>query len=417
MNVILISPKYPPPEGARGSTFWQGGMALHVARLAHALADAGCDVHVFAYSPGLDHIVREGPVTVCRFSVADEQVHEEPRDSAERALLEQRFFARVEPILRGGHAPDVIHCHHHAAFPAAMRLRNVVGAPIVSTFHYLLSHTPGEVNDEHSASTREAETAMCRASDRVIAISEWMKASMLDSLSGDAARIAVVHHGIAFEPRRRTQRSVVAWRDRFAPQGERLVMYVGRLSPEKGVSSLLASARLVLDQERDVRYVLVGGTADTCAALAQEIERDVVLSGRVHLTGWLGERDLWDLRHAADVAVVPSSYEAFGYAALEAMAAGTPVVATNAGGLPDIILHNQTGLLVPLTTTADRREPDVPQLARAQLALLRDPRLHQRLARQGRRRARTQFSVDHMIAQTMAVYREAGVARTAYAQG
>ncbi|MEI2692699.1 MAG: glycosyltransferase family 4 protein [Anaerolineae bacterium] len=142
-----------------------------------------------------------------------------------------------------------------------------------------------------------------------------------------------------------------------------MVLYVGRLVYEKGADMLVESAPLVLSQTPDAKFV-IGGRGPLFASLSQRIEA-MYLRDKVLLTGFLSEEERDQLYLTADVCVFPSRYEPFGIVALEAMAAGTPVVVSDVGGLSTVVQHNYTGL----TTYPE----DVHSLAWAIMQVLHNP--------------------------------------------
>jgi glycosyltransferase involved in cell wall biosynthesis len=195
--------------------------------------------------------------------------------------------------------------------------------------------------------------------------------------------------------------------------GDRLVLFAGRLNPMKGVTDLVESAARVAAALPSVRYALVGGAdhRDYGESVRQAIARHPVLEGRVLLLGKVPRHQLALLYRTADLAVVPSIYEPFGYASLEAMAAGLPVVGTDTGGIAEVVAHGETGLLVPVVPTGDcRREVDVGALARAQLTLLEDAGAARRLGEAGYRRLQERFTRESMVAATLAAFRD-GIAQ------
>jgi glycosyltransferase involved in cell wall biosynthesis len=418
MNVVFISSKYPVParlasangneeEIRKSRDFSQGGVATHVARLSQALALQGCDVTVFAYSAGIDRVERDGRVTVCWLSLPQDLGQMGPLEQPALRSLEQRFLSRVqELILRPGRGPDVIHCHHAAGFQAACMLRQMIGVPVVSSIHFLLFSRHKVDQGEFPESMREAEKAMCDGSDRLIAVSHWMKQSVVETVQIDPKKVTVVHNGFR-AGRRINYRRDLQLRIEYAPRGEKIILYAGRIGRDKGVPPLLDSARRVLEKARGVVYIIAGGSSEELRPLQEQIGNCETLKGRVHCTGWLTQLELRRLYGIADMAIVPSIYEPFGFAALEAMAASVPVIASDAGGLPEIITHNQSGWIVPLNGDSGRAEVDIEGLTQAQLRMLNDEELTRRLAFHGRERALKYFTVGKMRRKTLEVYRQA----------
>lgn len=177
------------------------------------------------------------------------------------------------------------------------------------------------------------------------------------------------------------------------PEGAPVVGSVGRFVPYKGYAHLLEAARLVEAAMPGVHWVLVGD-----GELRGELEgqrRSLGMEAQVHFPGW--REDIPDVLALCDLFVLPSLGEHFGRVLIEAMAMARAVVATDAGGVPEIVLHGETGLLVP---------PAQPKaLAEAVLALLEDPGRTARLGAAGRRRAETEFSLPRHVEAVEALYR------------
>jgi len=178
------------------------------------------------------------------------------------------------------------------------------------------------------------------------------------------------------------------------PEHTPVVGSVGRFVAYKGYADLLEAARLVEKAMPGVHWVLVGDGELREALEAQS--RALGMEAQVHFGGW--REDIPDILAACDLFVLPSLSEHFGRVLIEAMAMARPIVATGAGGVPEIVTHGETGLLVP---------PAQPEaLAEAVLTLLEDPAQAARLGRAGRRRVETEFSLSRHVESVEALYRE-----------
>lgn len=176
------------------------------------------------------------------------------------------------------------------------------------------------------------------------------------------------------------------------PRDCRLIVSVGRLSPEKGHRYLVAAAPRIIAAVPDARCVLIGEGAE-----ARRLERQIAslgLNGLVALAGF--RSDVPTVLKVADVFVLPSLSEGLPVAALEALAAGVPIVATAAGGTPEVVLNEHTGLLVP------PRDP--ARLAQATVRLLREADLAARLAREGRQLVEREFTFEAQARKLEAAY-------------
>jgi glycosyltransferase involved in cell wall biosynthesis len=205
--------------------------------------------------------------------------------------------------------------------------------------------------------------------------------------------------------------------------GSRTILFVGRVSPDKGVHVLLEAFRLLCERRDDLRLELIGDEARPSRSMQVRLDEEPRVRAlarfyrgrgylepllarlprgvaeRVAHRAWITHEEvLADYRRAA-VVVVPSVWnEPFGMPAAEAQAAGKPVVASGVGGLPEVVIDGETGLLVP--------PEDPPALASAIGRLLDDPALVRRLGETGRRRAREHFSWDSVARRIDALYSE-----------
>jgi glycogen(starch) synthase len=204
----------------------------------------------------------------------------------------------------------------------------------------------------------------------------------------------VLHTGSAPRRWRASAGRVRAVRERFAPGGSPVLLYFGRLEYEKGVQDLIAALPRIRRAHPGTRLVVAGtGTARdqlVAAAQAHRVRRSVTF------TGHLPDADLAALLRAADAVVLPSRYEPFGIVALEAAAAGAPLVASTAGGLGAVVVDGETGLSF--------RPGDVAGLAAAVGAVLADPPAAARRARAARKRLGSAFEWSRIAADTASVY-------------
>lgn len=233
--------------------------------------------------------------------------------------------------------------------------------------------------------------------DRVVAVSAAVR-DFLVAHGVQPARVHTIHHGVPDHAGRRAQRAAVRAGLGLA-EGDQALCMVARFVRDKG-QDLLVEAVQRLGRD-DLRLFFIGETeGDWYRQIRSQVEA-ARLAERVH---FLGHReDVPDLLGAMDLFLAPSRREALSLSIIEAAAMSLPVVAARVGGIPEVIVDRQTGLLVPVD--------DSPALAEAIGQLLDDPALAERLARAGRERYLRQFSLDAMLDGHEAVYREALQAR------
>ncbi len=356
-----------------------GGMNVYVRETARELARMGVHVDVFTRSqnPGIPRVVElGGGARVVHLPAGPEAPM--PREAVHAHLEEfvsgVALFAQSEVL-----EYDLIHAHYWLSGVAGLALREAWGAPLVQMFHTLgrLKNSVAQSLAEAEPELRIAEEARIIAgADRIVAANVVERAHLVWYYGARADRIAVIPCGVDTELFQPMQRA--AAKDLLELPSEPLLVYVGRLQPIKGLETLLEAMTLVAPP---VRLMIIGGDADEPenghAAYLRERVGALGLDARVRFLGAQPQRRLRLFYAAAEATVMPSYYESFGMVALEAMACGSPVVASRVGGLTTTVQDRVTGLLVP--------EGDPSTLAAALDTLLGDAALRERLEAQSQR--------------------------------
>jgi glycosyltransferase involved in cell wall biosynthesis len=193
-----------------------------------------------------------------------------------------------------------------------------------------------------------------------------------------------------------TKEDRAAYRAQFAKPDEKIVLYVGRFVREKGIHLLLDAANVILAAEPKTKFIIVGS-----GGARDRFERFSDWAGiadRVTFTGFMSQKPLYQLYRCADVAVFPSLYEPFGIVALEGMAAGVPVVASDAGGLREVVQHDKTG--------TSFFSGNAESCAWAILRVLKDPARAHKLAEEAKKRLSTDFNWSNIADKTIGVYEQ-----------
>ena len=318
-----------------------GGIAPHVYNLSVNLVKLGSNVHVvtcdFPNTP--EYEVVEG-VKVHRF---DSYKLPTPDFAAWIQLMNLNMQRAAAQIIKSeGGAEVILHAHDWLTAKAAVGLKHLNRLPLVTTMHATEYGRRGGVFTEYNQMIHGIEIWLGSESKRVICCSRFMAEQVNRVLGVPFEKIKVIPNGI--DPSIFTNlKDVDAVRSRFADKNEKLVLFVGRLVVEKGVRVLLDAIPKVL-RKVDAKFV-VAGDGYMKSELINRISENR-LKGRVYVTGYLDTNVIRSLFLAADVCAIPSLYEPFGIVALEAMAAGCPVVASDTGGLSEIIDHEKTGIKV-----------------------------------------------------------------------
>ncbi len=279
--------------------------------------------------------------------------------------------------------PDIVHAHdaHGAAMAAlALSLAGSRRAPILVAARRVDFHVGKNAFSRWKY--RQVDCFICAS--RLIQ-------SMLvqDGVEGD--RTTVVYEGVDLERVTRAP-SVDAHAAFSLPADAPIVGNVAALVPHKGQRYLIQAAALVITEIPEARFLIVG-EGELHASLAQQV-RQLHLDQHVILTGF--RTDVLSLHKSFDLFVMSSVTEGLGTSVLDAMACGRPIAATRAGGVPEIVVDGETGVLVPVR--------DAQALAAGIVRLLRDDSLRRRMGQAGRERVRTAFSAERMIDETIDVY-------------
>lgn len=384
----MLSWEYPPRI--------VGGISPHVYELSHELVKYGIEVHVVtkATPQAPDEEVDPGGVIVHRV-----HLEQEPNDFVhEIQLLNQATERRVRELLedwRPGGQPTVFHAHDWLSLDAARELKYEYSLPMIATVHATEEGRNQGVHNDLQRYIHEQEYWLTYEAWRVIVCTEYMKREVDRAFGCPPDKVDVIYNGVNATKFKFDwpEHERAAWRARFALPNEKIVMFVGRFVREKGIHVLLDSASAILAQNPDAKFVIVGG------GYRERFEKFVEwygLSEKVVFTGFMANRDLHQMFRIADVAVFPSLYEPFGIVALEGMAAGASVVASDAGGLKEVVMHDVTG------TSCYAGDPE--SLAWAVLRALGDDDRAARLKANADLRLETDFNWALIAKQTIEVY-------------
>jgi starch synthase len=391
VRVDILTKEYPPAI--------YGGAGVHVAELVRALRGlAGLDVRVQAFGEP-----RDEPGVAAYADL--------PELADANAALQTLGVDLA--IAAGCAGADLVHSHTWYANLGGHLAGLLYDVPHVVTAHSLEPLRPWkaeQLGGGYAVSAFAERTAYLGAS-AVIAVSSAMRDDVLHAYPDvDPAKVHVVHNGIDTETW-----SHVDDPDRVRSHGvdpdRPSVVFVGRITRQKGLPLFLRACR---ELPRDVQLVLCAGAPDTPEILA-EVEALVAelaqtRDGVVWISEMLPRADVVALLSAATAFVCPSIYEPLGIVNLEAMACETAVVATATGGIPEVVVDGETGLLVPIDQATDGTgtplDPDqyVADFAAALTSVLTDTQRAARMGRAGRERAIAAFSWQTIAERTRQIY-------------
>jgi glycogen synthase len=406
-EALLLTNEYPPHV--------YGGAGVHVEYLARELSKLiRVDVRAFGdqqIGPAVTDPAWSSTATGLRV-----QGYEPTADFSHTAQWLSPVlgaFSREIAAAADSISADVVHCHTWYTHLGGIMVKLAYGLPLVLTTHSLEPLRPWKREQLQGGYDLSAwvERAAIEMSDAVIAVSQGTRSDVLANFDVEPERVHVIHNGIDTDEYRQTEATDLI--ERFPIDLERpYVLFVGRITRQKGIVHLV---RAISHLPRHTQVVLCAGAPDT-KEIAAEMEAAVDAARTDHPDVlWIDEMvdkpTVRQLYSHATVFCCPSVYEPFGIINLEAMACETAVVASAVGGIPEVVVDGETGLLVPFEAAggesfeprdADRFERD---LATAVQSLLDDPARAAAMGRRGRQRAVDHFSWASIAQQTVALYR------------
>ncbi len=407
MNIAMISYHTCPLATLGGKD--TGGMNVYVAELTRNLGHLGVHVDVFTRSQD-EHV----PHVLHNLGYCNRVVHipsgpEYPLPKPELATYIPQFAEGIIEFARQKNIQyDLIHSHYWMSGAAAEKLQKEWQTPIVHMFHTLglMKNRVARSPDEREGDLRvNGEKRIIKLADQIV-VATLAEQSQLEFLyHADSSKLRVIPPGVdisRFYPIPEDEAKAVI----SVPQDEQMILYVGRIEPLKGIDTLI---RALAEMQASGKIkccphylVVIGGDPEaTQESLTSEMARLQALVGELgikDLVLFLGKRNQEMLPYyysAADVVVVPSHYESFGMVALEAMACGTPVVASQVGGLAFLVKDGVTGFVVP------DDEPDL--LADRLIDIILHKDLREQLGRQGELLARD-YSWDKIALRVAEIY-------------
>ena len=400
----MLSWEYPPKI--------VGGIARHVEELSWALAKLpGMEVHVITCEfPGAPEEEVFNNVHIHRVAAYDapgghkdfihwvHQLNAAMRDRAYALISGWLAGKKVEKDAKKLKEKDAIllHAHDWLAYFAGAQLKHRFKIPLIATVHATEFGRNNGIHSEISRYINAIEVDLVTEAWRVIVCSQFMKGEVEYALRSPTDKLDVIYNGInaekfgfEFPPQ-----EAEAFRSQFALPNEKIIMFVGRGVREKGCQVLIDALPKIRAGYHDAKLVVAGG------GYRQHLVEQAHALGVdrwVCFTGFIPDDALLRLYKVADVACFPSLYEPFGIVALEAMAAHTPVVVSDAGGLPEVVEPDVTGTL----TWANSSD----SLTWGVLRVLRDPELARRMADAAAKRVADVFNWDVIAGQTNETYR------------
>jgi glycosyltransferase involved in cell wall biosynthesis len=411
VKILVLTWEFPPRI--------VGGISRHVAELYPELVKLGYEIHLItlaaASAPAHEQV--EG-IFVHRLTVPLTDHFLSWVVHLNHSLVDYASKL-IDQFDEQGEYFDLIHAHDWLVADAAVQLKHQFQIPLVTTFHSTEAGRHNGIYNHEQHHIHAHEQRLAAESWRLIVCTNFMRLEVERNLRADWNRIDVVYNGI--RPNKKKVPPASDWvefRRSFAADDEKIVYYVGRLTYEKGVNVLIEAAPRVIQgiqahraQDSAVQTGADGATTNSapngpgvkfviigqghCASLKQRVA-ELNLWERFYFTGFMSDEDLDQFQTIANCAVFPSLYEPFGIVALESFSARVPVVVSDAGGLPEVVKHNQTGVV----TWANNPE----SLAWGILQVLLQPDYSRKLVENAYADLEHRFDWGKLAQQTAAVY-------------
>lgn len=379
-----------------------GGMNVYVRDLSRELSRQGITVDIFTRSQS-PHWPRQQPLA--------EHAHVIPlKAGPEQPYNKNQIYHHLDEFTAGLLARqetyDLIFAHYWLSGLVGLKLRSQWQVPVVQMFHTLallknqIAQSPAELEPQQRIN---CERELIHRVDHLIAATPVDKNHMIEHYDAPADKISVVSPGVdltLFKPLAKR----LARQHLGIPVDHKMILFVGRIQPLKGIDILLHALALVKQHlphlEQDICLAIIGGEANAEAENAEmaRLQHLRITLGLEEMVTFLGSKDHDTLVYyyaAAEMVVVPSHYESFGMVAVEAMACGTPVIASDVGGLTFSVADGFNGYLVPAR--------DARALADKIMLLLKHPMLQAQLSEQAQNWAE-QFSWANIATELQHVF-------------
>lgn len=327
----MLSWEYPPKV--------IGGLARAVADLSEALVEQGHEVAVVTSDhPDCAPVEYVSGVRVYRVN----QHYPSPQGFLDSVLYMNYHLVQAAVQLMSEENFDVVHAHDWLVAPAAKVLKHAYGVPLMATIHATEWGRNGGLHNNLQRHINDVEWWLTYEAYRVICCSEYMRNELRHIFHLPDDKLTVIPNGVTLKNFSQTHPDLDKFRNQWALPNEKIVFFIGRHVHEKGVDLLLDAVPKVLHHHPSTKFIIAGK-----GPMHDELKARAYHMGIAHkvlFAGFIDDLTRNSLYQLADAAVFPSRYEPFGIVALEAMAAGAPVVVSDVGGLKEIVRHGETGL-------------------------------------------------------------------------
>ncbi|MDF2881504.1 MAG: glycosyl transferase group 1 [Clostridiaceae bacterium] len=331
MKILMLSWEYPPKT--------VGGLSTHVYNLCQSLKDKGNEVHVITCEEE-NAALEEVDSGVFIHRVIPYKL--DTQDFTKWVMhLNFAIIEKASKLINSYGEFDLIHAHDWLTTYSAKCLKWIYKIPMVSTIHATEYGRNGGIRTDLQRYISSTEWMLANESWKIVTCSSYMKKQVCELFSVQEDKVWVVPNGVNVV---NIEEDLNEFRKKFALDNEKIVLFIGRHVFEKGIQLLIDTVPGILKSYPNAKFVIAGK-----GPMTEELEDKVCKMGfkeKVLFAGYMNDEERDKLYKVSNAAVFPSLYEPFGIVALEAMAAGCPVVVSNTGGLGEIVQHKVNGLKV-----------------------------------------------------------------------
>lgn len=372
-----------------------GGISPHVYHLSKSLAKNGVKVYVVTCDfPGAPQHETLNGVEIFR---VDSYKNPSPDFATWVYLMNMNMQKEAAALVNSlGGKVDVFHVHDWLVANAGIGLKHVFRKPLLATIHSTEIGRRNGIHSDYERMIHETEAWLTYEAWKVICCSNYMVSHVRWAFGLPEDKLVMVPNGVSVQEYEKSKNADLSeFRKKFALPEEKIVLFVGRLVYEKGIHVLINAVPKVLEKI-SAKFVVVGN--GYMKEPLSNLIRRMGLTHKVMFTGFVDDETLRNLQKCADVSVVPSFFEPFGIVALEAMAAKSPLVVSDTGGLSEIVEHDVTGVKV---------YPNNPDsLAWGITKVLLDEKYADWLRNNAYRKVQEEYNWDKISRQTKGVYQK-----------
>lgn len=383
MKILIMSWEYPPKN--------VGGLSNHVYFLSQSLKNSGHEVHVITCKDETTSFYEEDlGVFVHRV----EPYNLETEDFIKWAMhLNFAMAEAASKLINTQGKFDIVHAHDWLSLYSAKFIKWTYNIPLVCTIHATEHGRNRGIWNDIQKYISSAEWLLTFESWKVITCSNYMKEEVKNIFSLPEDKISVIPNGINKEIFN-IEFDKLEFRRKYAQDKEKIIFCIGRHVYEKGIHLLIEASKDVIDNYNDVKFV-IAGTGTMTDKLKEQV-KSLGVEEKVIFTGYMNDIEKTKIYKISDITVIPSLYEPFGIVALEAMAAGCPLVVSDVGGLKEIVEHGVNGMRA-INGSKDSIKDNI-------LILLKDEELRNKIIKNGYDLISNKYSWDSIAQDTIKLY-------------